>query len=63
MHFLNRYGISLRITTNQASKVPEDFRQVIVEWMRFNRRNSVLHLELGEVIRAVGPYDLHVLLI
>lgn len=37
---LSRWGITLRVTTNKAQKVPEDYRDRIVNWLQFNRRNS-----------------------
>ena len=38
--YLSRRGLSLQVGTNTASKLPEDYRSAIVEWRRFNRRNS-----------------------
>jgi len=38
--FLSRNGITLRFTTNKSQKIPEDYLNQILSWMRFNRRNS-----------------------
>lgn len=38
--FLGRYRISLRCITKTAQKVPEDYRNFVISWLRFNRRNS-----------------------
>lgn len=69
--FMSRYRISLRCITKKAQSVPEDYRKLIVNWLRFNRRNSqplvnLLHTTnpnpsnwLETVLcRAVGRYDL-----
>ena len=39
-NFLQRYRISLRFTTRKAQRVPEEYRLLILNWIRFNRRNS-----------------------
>lgn len=38
--FLGRYRISLRCITKTAQKIPEDYRNLIISWLQFNRRNS-----------------------
>ena len=38
--FLARHKISLRTITKKAQKVPQDYRALILNWLRFNRRNS-----------------------
>jgi len=38
--FLSWHQITLRAVTNKASKLPIDFSDTILNWMRFNRRNS-----------------------
>jgi len=38
--FLNRHRISLRSITKKAQKVPGDYEMLVVNWLRFNRRNS-----------------------
>ncbi|RPB02545.1 DDE-domain-containing protein [Choiromyces venosus 120613-1] len=38
--FLSRYKISLRSITNKAQKLPADYQILILNWLRFNRRNS-----------------------
>jgi len=60
--FLNSHQISLRFVTNTASKLPIDFADAIVDWMRFNRRNSQLRgdneMRLGDLPAEVGRYRL-----
>ena len=38
--FLSRHQISLRSITKKAQKIPTDYKVLIVNWLRFNRRNS-----------------------
>ena len=38
--FLKRHRISLRSITKKAQKVPEDYELLVVNWLRFNWRNS-----------------------
>lgn len=38
--FIGRYRISLRCITKKTQGVPEDYCQLIVNWLQFNRRNS-----------------------
>jgi len=38
--FLSRHRISLRSITKTAQKLPEDYRILVINWLRFNRRNS-----------------------
>lgn len=66
--FIGRYRISLRCITKKAQGIPEDYRQRVVNWLQFNRRNSQLLSTdiypnpsnwLETVLcRAVGRYDL-----
>jgi len=60
--FLRWHRISLRFVTNKSSQLPSDFGEVILSWMRFNRRNSQLHLDegrgVGDIPRVVGRYQL-----
>ena len=60
--FLQAHRISLRFITNKASKLPADFANAILDWMKFNRRNSQLRPEnkmgLGDIPKAVGRYRL-----
>ncbi|RPB04382.1 hypothetical protein L873DRAFT_1758859 [Choiromyces venosus 120613-1] len=62
--FLSWYNISLRMTTNKASKVPADSYSAILSWAHFNRRNSQLRQpggggnELGDEMAEVGRYHL-----
>lgn len=42
--FRRRYHIALRCKTKQAQKCPEDFRPKIEQWLKFNRRNTVINL-------------------
>jgi len=38
--FLAQHKISLRTITKKAQKVPQDYRALILNWLRFNRCNS-----------------------
>lgn len=38
--FFNRHTISIRFTTNKAQKIPDDYRKLIINWLRFNRHVS-----------------------
>jgi len=37
--FLGRHQISLRSITKTAQKLLEDYRTLVINWLRFNRRN------------------------
>jgi hypothetical protein len=41
--FRKRYHIAIRSKTKQAQKPPEDFREKILAWLRFNRRQTVIN--------------------
>lgn len=41
--FKTRYRIVLRCKTKQAQKPPEDFREKIENWLKFNRRNTIIN--------------------
>jgi len=60
--FLQAHHISLRFITNSASKLPADFSNTILDWMKFNRRNSQLRpdneMGLGDIPGIVGRYRL-----
>lgn len=63
--FLSRWGIAIRITTNKAQTTPNDYRERIISWLQFNRRNSQIR-NLGAMhgrivydeTRDVGRYSL-----
>jgi len=38
--FLGRHRISLRSIIKTAQELPEDYRILVINWLRFNRRNS-----------------------
>jgi len=38
--FLGRHAITLRFATNKSQKIPENYLQSILSWLRFNRPNS-----------------------
>jgi len=38
--FLGRHRISLRSVTKKAQKVPVEYQALVLNWLRFNRRNS-----------------------
>jgi hypothetical protein len=52
--FLARQSISLRVITNKAQKLPQEYLQDILSFFRFNRRNS--QLRPGDEPQAVGRY-------
>jgi len=60
--FLSFHHVSLRFITNTASKLPSDFSDAILNWMRFNRQNSQLRprngREPGDIPAAIGQYAL-----
>ncbi|RPB01809.1 hypothetical protein L873DRAFT_1566635, partial [Choiromyces venosus 120613-1] len=60
--FLSFHQVSLRFVTNTASQLPSDFSNAILNWMRFNRRNSQLRpgngQVPGDVLADVGRYTL-----
>lgn len=60
--FLSWHNISLPSSTNKASKLPIDYEQAIVNWLRFNRRNSQIRLDdelgLGDTHEAIRRYKL-----
>jgi hypothetical protein len=43
--FKTRYRIVLRCKTKQAQKPPEDFREKIENWLRFNCRNTIINID------------------
>ena len=60
--FLSWHHISLRFVTNKASQLPADFADAILNWVRFNRRNSQPHpedsQELDNLPTLIGRYQL-----
>jgi hypothetical protein len=60
--FLSWHQITLRCVTNKASQLPSDYTNAIINWMRYNRRNSQLRpdndLGLGDHPADVGRYRL-----
>ena len=60
-HFLQRHRISLRFRTNTAQQPPTSYEKEIVNWLRFNRRNSqirqgdIIYRDIG-VTASVGRY-------
>lgn len=56
--FLSRHRIVLRFVTNTAQSLPDDFKQQILEWLRFNRRNRILTL-LVPFSATPSPQSLH----
>lgn len=60
--FLSWHQISLRIVTNKASQLSSDFTDTILNWVRYNRRNSQLRPDdergLGDQAAVVGHYRL-----
>lgn len=69
LRFLCRWGITLRVTTNKAQKVPEDYQNQIISWLQFNRPNSQLrhaecetegdlHPIVSDQLHEVGRFSL-----
>src|SRR5437588_12733392 len=58
--FLRRWNISCQALTKKASKLPEEYRRLVVNWLRFNRRNSQPRnsLERAGLISDIGCYQL-----
>jgi len=59
--FLGRYRISLRSVTKKAQKVPEEYQSLVINWLRFNRRNAqpTSDIFFDIVLRhPVGRFDL-----
>ena len=61
--FLSWHKITLRAITNKASQLPTDYVTALVNWMRFNRRNSQIRRDTtsGELLDEggeVGRYRL-----
>ena len=54
--FLSRHRITLRFATNKAQKIPEEYLQSILSWLRFNRRNSQIRPATSDEERVVGRY-------
>ena len=59
-NFQRRWSISSQSITRKASKVPEEYHQLIQEWLRFNRRNSQPRnsLERDQIVTDIGRYSL-----
>ena len=62
--FRKRWGISNRCRTKIAQKPPEDLREKIEQWLRFNRRQTVIEpcsimgLPRGKDVPLVGRFKL-----
>ena len=58
--FLRRWNISCQALTKKTSKVPEEYRPLVINWLRFNRRNSQPRnsLEQASLISDIGCYRL-----
>ena len=56
--FLRWHQISLRFATNKSSQLPKDFGDAILNWLRFDRRNSFCRTGEFEAIagRRQGGY-------
>lgn len=59
--FLSRHRIVLRFVTNTAQALPTDYKQEILKWLRFNRRNRILAPITACVNSELvsSPYSLH----
>jgi len=48
-NFLDRWNISCRAITKKASRLPDEYFQLVINWLRFNRRNSQPGIALEEL--------------
>ena len=59
---LSWHQIRLRAITNKASKLPQNFGEAILNWMRFNRQNLQIRkatsMEQADLPAAIGRYHL-----
>jgi len=55
--FLSRYRVVLRFVTNKAQSLPANYKQQILQWLRFNRRNRILTplLKLSGSNSSISP--------
>ena len=56
--FLARHNITLRFATNKSQKIPADYLQVCLEFIRFVRRNAQLRPGTNDELLVVGRYIL-----
>ena len=58
LKFQKRWRISSRAITKTASRLPDEYRQLVINWLRFNRRNSQPRnfLEREHLITDIGCY-------
>ena len=59
-NFLCRWNISCRVLTKKASQLPDEYRRLVINWLRFNGRNSQPRnlLERDGITTDVGCYRL-----
>ena len=58
--FLKRWGISCRALTKMSSRLPDEYKQLAVNWLRFNRRNSQPRnvFERSKITSDIGRFRL-----
>lgn len=56
--FLSRHRIVLRFVTNTAQSLPDNYKEQILQWLRFNRRNRILTQLVPPPIQP-SPLSLH----
>lgn len=59
---LAHHRIVLRLVTNTVQSLPTDYKEQIIEWLRFNRRNRILTLLFHSRSTLLPtPFNLHVI--
>ncbi|RPA97235.1 hypothetical protein L873DRAFT_1691456 [Choiromyces venosus 120613-1] len=58
--FLKRWSISCRVLTKISSRLPDEYECLVINWLRFNRRNSQPrnHYEQAGLISDIGRFRL-----
>ncbi|RPA98979.1 hypothetical protein L873DRAFT_1910352, partial [Choiromyces venosus 120613-1] len=58
--FLSRHHVVLRFVTNTAQSLPDSYKEDILSWLRFNRRNRILTPLISSLLQASpSPLSLH----
>lgn len=54
-NFLRRHRISLRCSTKKTQNTPSSYRHLIINWLRFNRRNTHGPTPLEKLVPVTTP--------
>ncbi|RPA96931.1 hypothetical protein L873DRAFT_1923342 [Choiromyces venosus 120613-1] len=58
--FLSRHHVVLQFVTNTAQSLPDSYKEDILSWLRFNRRNQILTPLISSPLQASpSPLSLH----